>query len=75
MPIGLDEALARVEQRSGPGQASMVRTMHDAFRAAGSLAGHRVVTAGRPAAEIADEIAGRLQAGALALDLARWAPG
>lgn len=75
LDIGLDEALARVEQRSGPGQASMVRTMHDAFRAAGSLAGHRIVTAGRPAAEIADEIAGRLQAGALALDLARWAPG
>lgn len=73
LDIGLDEALARVNARSGPDMASMVRTMHAAFEQAPGLESHGVPTADRPPEAVAREIEGKLASGALQLDLKYWA--
>lgn len=74
LEVDLEEALARVRQRSGPDMDTMVRTMHAAFQQpAPGLDGHRIPTMAQTPEAIAQAIEHRLASDALHLDLRSWA--
>ena len=65
----LEEALARVLRRDGPGISPRVHVMHEAFAALGSYAEHVIETTARSAEEVHAEFIQRRYRGEFLLDV------